>query len=116
MPPEKAYEKANRRIREAESTEALELDLSELALKRLPPELERLSSLQKLDPSRSLELQPTAGSVSEDDRVPNRLTLTSTRLTVRSSITIQIWAPTRLPIITEEHHELCLKQTPSSFI
>jgi hypothetical protein len=55
MPPKKAYAEANRRIREVASSEALELDLSDLALKRLPPELGRLSSFQKLDLSRPLD-------------------------------------------------------------
>src|SRR5271165_6993725 len=50
MTPEEAYEEALRRIREAEKTGALELDLSGLqALNRLPPELERLGSLQTLN-------------------------------------------------------------------
>jgi Leucine Rich Repeat (LRR) protein len=59
-PEEEAYEKALRRIREAERTGALELDLSgwdqttreygELArLNRLPRELERLTSLRSLN-------------------------------------------------------------------
>jgi len=49
MTPEEAYEKARRRIREAKKTGAVALDLSdELALNRLPPELERLTSLQSL--------------------------------------------------------------------
>ena len=44
-----AYNEALRRIRE-EETGALELSLSELpTLNRLPPELERLTSLQSLD-------------------------------------------------------------------
>src|SRR5271170_1604179 len=47
MTPEEAYEIALRRIREAEETGALELYLTELT--RLPPELERLTSLQSLD-------------------------------------------------------------------
>jgi hypothetical protein len=66
-PEEEAHEKALRRIREAEETGALELDLSgwnETAyafigfktLRRLPPELERLTSLQ------SLELRPLDAS------------------------------------------------------
>ena len=54
MTPEEAYEEARRRIRQAEETGALELDLSGLKdgkytgleiLPRLPPELERLASL-----------------------------------------------------------------------
>ena len=49
MTPEEAYEEALRRIREAEKTGALELDLSRLVLTRLPFELERLASLQSLD-------------------------------------------------------------------
>jgi hypothetical protein len=48
MTPKEAYEEALRRIREAEKTGALELDLSRLVLTRLPPELERLASLQSL--------------------------------------------------------------------
>jgi hypothetical protein len=49
MTPEEAYEEALRRIREAENTGALELDLSGLVLDRLPPELKRLTSLQTLN-------------------------------------------------------------------
>jgi hypothetical protein len=60
MTPEEAYEEALRRIREAERTGALELDLSGWnrtaqkytgleTLTRLPPELERLTSIQSLD-------------------------------------------------------------------
>ena len=48
-PEEEAYEEALRRIREAEKTRALELDLIGFALTRLPPELERLTSLQSLN-------------------------------------------------------------------
>ena len=64
-PEEKAYEEALRRIREAEETGALELDLrgwkqrryTELAtLIRLPPELAGLTSLQSLDLSHCLQL------------------------------------------------------------
>ena len=44
--PEEAYEEALRRIRQAKETGALELDLSGLALNRLPRELARLTSLQ----------------------------------------------------------------------
>ena len=65
MTPEEAYEEALRCIRKAEETGALELDLSGLkehvsgareyselvTLNRLPPELERLTSLQSLDVS-----------------------------------------------------------------
>jgi hypothetical protein len=40
---ELAYEEALRRIREAKETGALELDLSQLALNRLPPELKSLT-------------------------------------------------------------------------
>jgi len=57
MTPEKAYAQALRRIREAEETEALELDLSGLALNRLPPELERLTSLQALNVSGCWQLR-----------------------------------------------------------
>jgi hypothetical protein len=70
MTPEEAYEEALRRIREAERTGALELDLSGRkegktgereytgleTLNRLPPELERLSSLQSLNLSWCREL------------------------------------------------------------
>jgi hypothetical protein len=60
MTPEEAYDEALRRIREAERTGALELDLSGWdqtaleytglgTLNRLPRELERLTSLQSLD-------------------------------------------------------------------
>jgi hypothetical protein len=45
--PEEAHE-ALRRIREAEKTGSVELDLSLSALKRLPQELEQLTSLQNL--------------------------------------------------------------------
>ena len=48
MTPEEAYDEALRRIREAEETGALELDLSGLELHRLPPELECLTSLHSL--------------------------------------------------------------------
>jgi hypothetical protein len=57
-PEEEAYEEALRRIREAEKTGALELDLSGWkdggytgleTLTRLPPELGRLTSLQSLN-------------------------------------------------------------------
>jgi hypothetical protein len=61
MTPDEAYQEALRRIREAEETGALELDLSGKkweadawkstgleALTRLPQELERLTSLQSL--------------------------------------------------------------------
>ena len=44
-----AYDEALRRIREAEETGAVELDLSELTLNRLPRELARLTSLQSLN-------------------------------------------------------------------
>ena len=48
-PEEEAYEEALRRIRKAEETGAVELDLGGLdTLNRLPPELERLTSLQSL--------------------------------------------------------------------
>ena len=58
MTPEEAYEEALRRIREAERTGAVELDLSGLkdgknsgleTLNRLPHELGRLTSLKSLD-------------------------------------------------------------------
>src|SRR5271165_373205 len=49
-PEEEAYAEALRRGREAEATGAVVFDLSKLsALNRLPPELERLSSLQTLN-------------------------------------------------------------------
>ena len=48
MTPEEAYQEALRRIREAEETGAVELDLSNLALNRLPLELAHLSSVQSL--------------------------------------------------------------------
>jgi hypothetical protein len=65
---EKAYEEALRRIRKAERTGALELDLSGLPLNRLPRELARLTSLQKLNlhdcwPLRG-DLSPLAGLTS----------------------------------------------------
>jgi internalin A len=49
MTPEEAYEEALRRIREAERTGAVKLDLSGRALNRLPPALARLTSLQSLN-------------------------------------------------------------------
>jgi internalin A len=60
MTPEEAYDEALRRIREAENTRALELNLSAWSetaqeysgletLNRLPPELGRLTSLQTLN-------------------------------------------------------------------
>jgi hypothetical protein len=42
-PEEEAYEEALRRIREAEETAAVELNLSFSGLNRLPPELEQHS-------------------------------------------------------------------------
>jgi Leucine-rich repeat (LRR) protein len=48
MSPEEAYDEALRRIREVEETGELALDLSSLALNRLPQELKRLTSLQSL--------------------------------------------------------------------
>ena len=48
MTPEEAYQEALRRIREAERTGALELDLSYFSLNRLTPELARLTSLRSL--------------------------------------------------------------------
>jgi Leucine Rich repeats (2 copies) len=67
MTPDEAYEEALRRIRVAEETGALELDLSgwdetkrdysEIKrLTRLPPELKRLTSLQSLDLSQCILL------------------------------------------------------------
>jgi hypothetical protein len=66
MTPDKAYDEALRRIREAEKTGALELVLRGLeTLNRLPPELARLTSLQSLNLSfcKSLrgDLSPLAG-------------------------------------------------------
>jgi hypothetical protein len=55
MTPEEAYQEALRRIHEAEETGAVKLNLSGLfqstleTLTRLPPELERLTSLQSLN-------------------------------------------------------------------
>jgi internalin A len=50
MTPEEAYEEALSRISEAEKTGAVELNLSGLLeLTRLPSELERLTSLERLD-------------------------------------------------------------------
>ena len=49
MTPEEAYEEALRRIREAEETGAVELDLSISELNRIPLELKRLISLQLLN-------------------------------------------------------------------
>ena len=56
MTPEEAYQEALRRIREAERTGALELDLSYFSLNRLTPELARLTSLQSLNLSYCLQL------------------------------------------------------------
>ena len=64
MTPEEAYEEALRRIRKAEETGAVELDLSGLELNRLPPELERLTSLQRINLAwcdLSGDLSPLAG-------------------------------------------------------
>ena len=81
-PEEEAYEEALRRIREAEETGAVELDLRGWQegktgaqeytglekLTRLPPELERLTSLQSLDLSWCYQfsggLSPLAGLIS----------------------------------------------------
>ena len=58
MTPEEAYEETLRRIREAETTEAIAVDLRGIktgestgleTLTRLPPELERLTKLQSLN-------------------------------------------------------------------
>ena len=48
-PEEEAYAEARRCIREANATGALDLDLSQLALNRLPRELGRLTSFKTLD-------------------------------------------------------------------
>jgi len=49
MTPEEAYEEARRRIRKAEEAGSVKLDLSRLALNRLPRELAGLPSLQSLN-------------------------------------------------------------------
>jgi internalin A len=49
MTPEDAYEEALRRIRKAEKTRAVKLNLRELPLHRLPRELGRLTWLQSID-------------------------------------------------------------------
>jgi internalin A len=68
MTPEEAYDEALRRIRKAEETGAVELDLSVRALNRIPLELARLTSLQSLNLSRckqlSGDLYPLAGLTS----------------------------------------------------
>jgi internalin A len=76
MTPEEAYEEALRRILKAERTKAVELDLSGWkdgkhtgleTLTRLPPELERLTSLQSLDLvgcEQLTDLSPLAGLTS----------------------------------------------------
>ena len=77
MTPEQAYEEALCRIREAERTGGRKLNLSGLKerleltgleITRLPPELERLTSLQTLDISRcsqlSGDLSPLADLIS----------------------------------------------------
>jgi internalin A len=57
-PEEEAYAEALRRIREAEANGAVVLDLSKLsALNRLPPELERLGSLQTFNLSGCKQLR-----------------------------------------------------------
>jgi Leucine-rich repeat (LRR) protein len=67
MTPEEAYEEALRRIRVAKETGALELDLSRLALNRLP-QLAGLTSLLSLSFSRCYQLSgnlsPLAGLTS----------------------------------------------------
>ena len=97
MTPEEAYEEALRRIREAEKTGALELDLSGWnktaqeysgleTLNRLPPELERLASLDIAQPRRvpaaqrrpvsacQPHLAPIAQPVLQDSTGANRRT------------------------------------------
>jgi internalin A len=68
MTPDEAYEEALLRIRHAQETGAVELDLSGLqALNRLPPELERFGSVQSLDLSlceQLNDLSPLAGLTS----------------------------------------------------
>ena len=49
MPEDQAYAKALKRIEKARKARDTELDLSELGLKTLPPEIGQLSSLQSLD-------------------------------------------------------------------
>jgi internalin A len=67
-PEEEAYEEALRRIREAEETGALKLDLSDLVpLDRLPQELTRLTSLKELRLhacERLIDISPLAGLAS----------------------------------------------------
>jgi hypothetical protein len=79
MTPEEAYEEARPRISEAERTGAVELDLSGwkngkytglATLNRLPPEWERLTSLQLLNLSngKQLDISPLAGLTSLQER------------------------------------------------
>jgi Leucine-rich repeat (LRR) protein len=96
MTPEEAYDEALRRIRQTEKTGALKLDLSGWkegkatgleTLTRLPPELERLTSLQSLDLrhcKRLSNLSPLAGltslqllDLSECDQLKNLYPLDS---------------------------------------
>ena len=73
MTPEEAYEEALRRIREAEETGALELDLRGLALKRLPPKLERLASLQSLNLTKCRRLSDQSARRRKSLHAPPRL-------------------------------------------
>ena len=69
MTPVEAYAEALRRIREAEETGAVELSLSGLeTLNRLPPDLERLTSLQSLYLSRCWQLCGESPPSSGKDR------------------------------------------------
>jgi internalin A len=65
MTPEEAYQEALRRIREAEESGALELDLSRLSnLTLVPPELSRLTNVQTLRFNELSDLSPLAGMIS----------------------------------------------------
>jgi|HubBroStandDraft_3_1064219.scaffolds.fasta_scaffold307884_1 hypothetical protein len=70
-------EEALRRIREAERTGGLELDLSGLELNRLPRELGRLTSLQSLNLADCHgirgDLSPLAGPTSPPIARPRRV-------------------------------------------
>ena len=72
MTPEEAYEEALRRIREAETTGALELSLRGLELNRLPLELAGLTSLQSLSLSFCTQL---SGDLSPLERLTSLQTL-----------------------------------------
>jgi hypothetical protein len=90
MTPEEAYEEALRRIRVAEETGAVELDLSGLKegkyteprrLTRLPPELERLTSLHTLNLSWCEQL---SGDMSPLARLSSAATCPHWRASLRS--------------------------------